>query len=96
MTPTSRLSSRRQQAPIDASVPAGVVRLAVTPQRHTPSWCSLVAQIGIKGASQHGAGIQWGHPFRISGDADIVRASQLQRAIERINRNADFSRPTFI
>src|SRR3954465_5619840 len=31
-----------------------------------------------------------------SGDADIARASQLQHAVEDMNRHLDFSRPTLI
>jgi len=36
------------------------------------------------------------NPSLGSDDADIVRASELQHAIEDIDRHVDFSHPTFV
>jgi hypothetical protein len=36
------------------------------------------------------------HPRFGSGDADIARASQRQHAVEDMDRDVDFSHPTFV
>src|SRR4051794_10500213 len=69
--------------------------MALFPESATFGW---VIGVGIAATVLHGSGSRahWPLPRPGSSGADVIRASELQHAVEHVDRHVHLSRPTLV